>query len=821
MPMFLWGCLCNSQSPTLSKIYQRFQGKYGQLEIGGKYAGAEFHNSRPLPSRISFYYPVANSIDLSTNYWERHKSIPLELIIKSDQISDTLSRGSFEYRYVPFSAIFSNTTARYQIEISYDFCDNLPALALGIRLKNLSSSSQTYEVIFSLNPTLRTSHTYQIRDQGEISFARSGSVAFVRFDEADTDSALLFIINDEELPVVNQPDSKRNSYPQSRERLVSFDYRKHAEVNGELAITILIGTCQQSEETEIIDRVLKSWKSDIQKSKKRILNYAYSKAGFDLPDTTLTETLLWSRMILASNHHYIDEHFLPMPCPAEYNFFFTHDALVAGLGAVYFDTDWMKQSLLFLHSITLADSILPHAYYWKDGSYKTEYCGSDNWNHFWFIISSASYFRHSGDHETMRIILPSLQKSLAMTLEHKGGDDLMYASRPDWWDIGNVYGARVYHTSLMIRALKDYVYIVSQLDMSDKTDSEYLGLAERMKVQLTEKLWDAERGFLMNPLDKDHSDHHYYSGSLIAAWLSLLNDSLHNELLKTARRELLDENLGIRNAMPPDFHKMGSVYKFNEEEMGDPYYYFNGGVWPQGIIWYSLGLIAAKKPDNAMENIKKYLTLAGIKRSSCGQPSFYEYRFSDPNSPDYGMIDKPTFLWAAGWYVYALYHLFGVRENSANISFSPNLPEGFHEVSYHITLAGKLCHVQWTGTGIYFKEIRMNGKTSYSAIPESGVESVMLKRGKPTAPYLADSNCKIESVFYSSEENTLLVECEGIPSQKAEFKLISPFRLKSVLIDRQKTSPKVKSVSDNGIHIYTILFELRGSQTSFRLFFAA
>src|ERR1041385_3564458 len=61
-----------------------FTGRYGQVEVGGKYAGAEFHGSRPLPSRISFYYPVANSIDLSTDYWRRDESLPMALAIAID-----------------------------------------------------------------------------------------------------------------------------------------------------------------------------------------------------------------------------------------------------------------------------------------------------------------------------------------------------------------------------------------------------------------------------------------------------------------------------------------------------------------------------------------------------------------------------------------------------------------------------------------------------------------------------------------------------------------------------------------------------------------
>jgi len=54
--------------PRPAGIAYTFDGHFGQVEVGGRYAGAEFHRSRPLPSRISFYYPVANSIELSTGY---------------------------------------------------------------------------------------------------------------------------------------------------------------------------------------------------------------------------------------------------------------------------------------------------------------------------------------------------------------------------------------------------------------------------------------------------------------------------------------------------------------------------------------------------------------------------------------------------------------------------------------------------------------------------------------------------------------------------------------------------------------------------------
>src|SRR5512140_3064290 len=66
----------------------RFTGQRGQVEVGGPYVGMEFHHSRPSPSRISFYYPVANSIDLSTDYWKRGDSRPMAagVRVKGDSI---------------------------------------------------------------------------------------------------------------------------------------------------------------------------------------------------------------------------------------------------------------------------------------------------------------------------------------------------------------------------------------------------------------------------------------------------------------------------------------------------------------------------------------------------------------------------------------------------------------------------------------------------------------------------------------------------------------------------------------------------------------
>ena len=60
----------------------------------------------------------------------------------------------------------------------------------------------------------------------------------------------------------------------------------------------------------------------------------------------IDKSYLWAKGILAANKHYIDNNIVPMPCPAEYNFYFTHDVLVTDYAAVNFDFPELKMILI-------------------------------------------------------------------------------------------------------------------------------------------------------------------------------------------------------------------------------------------------------------------------------------------------------------------------------------------------------------------------------------------------------------------------------------------------------------------------------------------
>ncbi len=813
LPMLLCLLICCQTTQTgYDELAVQFDGKYGQVEVGSRYAGLEFHNSWPQPARISFYYPVANSIDKSADYWKRYKSHPFRVFIRTPEAEYDLGKEPCTYQYTPFSVRFENSFNDFSSIIEYEFCNDLPVTVYKLSIINTALTTINYTIETALDAGLKTSHTFAGIDSARLQFPQKGDAAWCCYDNIATDSACVFVANAGVKPYQSGKKTLVNDSLVYKP-VIGFNYQLELKPGAQAQIVHLIGSCRQAERHEIMSRALKTWQQETRANAKRIINNNVYNTRMSIPDSSLLHTSRWAKALLAANTHYIDGRFMPMPCPAEYNFFFTHDLLLTGFGAVMFDSEWIKDGYLFLQSLTGADSVLAHAYYWKDDHYETELCGADNWNHLWFIISASAYLKHSADTETVAMLYPILRKSLAMMLTNKGADDLMYAKRPDWWDIGNIYGARAYITTLMIRALQDYVYISSQLGKNDKDLAGYLALAQKMKIALSTTLWDEQAGYLMNRLEKTTWDKHYYSGSLLAVTFDAINDKQKVQLLQTTRSILLDENLGIRNAMPPDFHKLGKLYKFQGMEMGEPWYYFNGGIWSQGIGWYIQALLAMEQPDEAALALRKYLSLEGISASPNGQPSFFEYRFTDPQAANYGAIDKPTFLWAGGFYLNALYQLAGVRISPWNISLTGNLPSDFNHVEYDLNLYGKLCRVHITGDSRYFNTIEVDGKPCQSVVFSQSVREISIKRGIPERPYLAGISGIVRDVQYSDIDKSLQVKINGLVGQASAITIVTPFITGAITIDNERLTVSPEIQQDGDVYIITTRFILNKEAT--------
>ena len=799
--IFLPGLIqAQTQLSATNKLAVRFEGKYGQVEVGGNFAGAEFHDSRPFPSRISLYYPVANSIDLSTDYWKRGESRLFHVVASVDGATDTVGASPCVYEWVPYEADFHENPGNYRIDYSYRFCNSLPALAVSITFTNNSTVPKKFDVNLAFSTVLRTCQTYAFKDTAIERYAGSAYVA--EFPSTDADSTAVFVLNAGESPLGRTKELENAHLAVGPEAV--FDYSKFLppadsagpaiDSGGNLKIVLLIGSCRINEVGNVLPEVLSGWKDDIADNENRIKNYVYGSADLKVSDSSLEESAMWSKAELASDRHYIDGTVVPMPCPAEYNFFFTHDVLLTDLGAVFFDLERVRRDFSFIKSLTGPDSILPHAYYWRDNGFKTEFATANNWNHLWFMILCGTYLKHSDDTATIGNLYAILKKSVSMTLSNLGPGDVMYSTRPDWWDVGDNYGARAYLTALMVRALREYSYVAVRLGRDVSFAAECLKKSDVLQSRLSEKFWNESAGYLLDTFDTSKVDDHYYAGPLVAVDYGLLDTARARVAVMTAQTRLLDDNIGVRTAMPADFDKLASLYKFKEGEVGAPYVYINGAVWSQTTAWYILALAEIGEVDKAEAALMRYSTLDGIEHSPNGQPSFYEYRFSDPASPSHGRIDKPNFMWAGGWYLNSLYHLIGVRENEWNISVTPHIPVDLRNSEYTLTVEGSSPVLEWTGGGSYFRRITADGKSIPTAVLTGKMKRIDLELGTPDAPYLASASCVVKSVSTVDKSGSISMKIEGLPGQSSTLRVVSPEPVREVIIGGVRKKPRVANV---------------------------
>jgi len=551
-------------------------------------------------------------------------------------------------------------------------------MVLWVEVTNLTSAAKEYSVYSDLQTSLRTSHSYKLKSSAQSEYItqsyEDGSVSavFTNFDDIETKYAQVFVLNAGEKPVSFSTESSLTDFRKdspyylinelknkSSLPAAAFVYRKKIAPGEKLKIVQIIGSCRKDEREDIAEYLFHNYKAEVEGYEQYVLDEINTDL-FLTGDPVLDKSIIWAKGILAVNQHYIDGSIQPMPCPAEYNFYFTHDVLLTDLAVVKFNPARVKRDLEFIleHS---EDDIIPHAYYWKDSSYLTEYASPDNWNHFWFIILSAEYLRKSDDTAFLGLLYPCLVKSIGETMQNLK-EDLIWAYQPDWWDIGSKWGPRAYMTILAIKALNDFSDISQVLGKNKDKLSGYSELAVKMQKALNEKLWNNDKKYLMNYFGDGSEDPHFYTGSLLAVHFNLLDKDKAVELTETASHYLLDEKIGIYNVYPMDFHKLTGFWEFAGNEAGDQFKYINGGVWPHGNAWYALALYGTGKKNEAVEFIKKTMTTEGIINSPNGQPAMYEYRNSNKNSSlEYGKVDKPQFMWAAGWYLYCIYEFFLIR----------------------------------------------------------------------------------------------------------------------------------------------------------------
>lgn len=809
----IFSCTGRAVEPLRKALEVKFSGKSAQIEVGGPYIGIEMHNSSPLINRISLFYPIANSVDLSTDYWLRSQFRVMFLGLKvGDKSKEWIGDEPFEYTLTPYSVAFQKSDEEKAVYITYDFCKDKPAMVARIVFENTSAQSKVFEVYTHLELSLRTCHTYSLIDKAWTEYGETGSTIYANYDNPQTGDVQVFITNVSEQPVSFTTDGEANGLPGTEDNwwmyksselpgdiideadqsrpVASYVYRKELLPGQKMYITQIIGSCKQGEGRELVKYLTNNYEKELADYEGYVLDKVYKEGLIETEYGSINHSVRWAKAILATNIHYLDGEFVPMPCPAEYNFYFTHDVLVTDLSAVNFDIERVRKDLEYIVKHANEEKVIPHAYYWKDERYVTEFAGSDNWNHFWFVILSAAYLRHSHDIPTVELLYPYIQNSIKQTLTNKMDDDLMWAYRPEGWDIGSSFGPRSYMTILAIRALKDYIFISAFLGKGLSDILEYERLTERMKEKLVEKLWDEDLKYLINYYEDGSLDPHIYIGSLLATHFNLIDENKKRILVNTAKEKLLDEKIGVYNVFPMDFHLLIDYLKFSGNEAGDPHVYANGGIWPNGNAWYALALLSIGNKEEALQFIENTMTVQGIINSPNGQPAMYEYRNSNNlDASQYGKIDKPQFMWAAGWYLYCLYNLMGIRENEWNVGFDPYLFEGKGESIYSVYLKGKPVEVTTCGFGKYIKSIRYDGREyPSSVVPEEidNLSKIVFFIGAPEIPYIENTQSILVSSHFYEKERNLTVALKAFKNHQSEISVISPWEPKSVSSNEKK-----------------------------------
>jgi hypothetical protein len=520
------------------------------------------------------------------------------------------------------------------------------------------------------------------------------------------------------------------------------------------------------------------------KYRTSVFNAAYAGAGFHSGNAWTDSSVAFSRALLEANQHYLSGVLVPMPCPTEYNFFFTHDALLTNLSAIAFDPNRVRRDLLYLAGHAKG-GVIPHAYYWKDDGFKTEYCSPGNWNNIWFILATASYLRHSMDTATVLRLYPLLAKSLEQTMSRRSGN-VMHGTEPDWWDFGHAIGARAYLTILTIRALDEFVFVSAWLRKDLSRLAAYEATAAALRDGLVKELWDDSSGYLMNSIGSE-PDPHIYMGPLLAAVYGELPAAHAKRLVSTARNRLVDSSIGIRTVFPADFHtdSVKNLYKVKGNEAGDAFMYANGGVWYLGNAWYARALMSIGDVEGAFDFYARTMTVDGIVQSPSGQPALYEYRYANPDAPNHGWIDKPTMMWSAGFCIGTAYLLSGIEDNVWNVTAAGNAAEALEHVRCEYAFGGHKTLVRHGRGPMLIRLLADKREIPSRILPlDAGrASSITVDMGAIRYPFLDSVNAILHTASLDPDARTFRCTLSSFRDHQTAVKLITPWLARSVAIN--------------------------------------
>ena len=272
----------------------------GQIEVGGPYVGIEIHKSFPLLNRISFYYPVANSIDISEDYWKRENFRIMSLGLKvGDSPKRLLKNQVYEVSQTPYSVSLVGSESDSEIKIQYEFCKNEPAMVVTYEITNRSMIEKEYEVYTRLETTLRTSHTYKIIESAFTEFQKQSSIIRTNYPFTETGNAQVFVMNAGLQPSsFTSKEEMNNKFKnldecwlntksplsgeiiqkeKSGKPVAAFIYKKSLPSNSSIKIIQIVGSSLILEAKAETDFLLKNYQTEVDEYENYILNESVGK----------------------------------------------------------------------------------------------------------------------------------------------------------------------------------------------------------------------------------------------------------------------------------------------------------------------------------------------------------------------------------------------------------------------------------------------------------------------------------------------------------------------------------------------------------------
>lgn len=808
----------------------RFEGGYGQVEAGGPLAGVENHDSRPFPSRMSFYVPVANSIDLSTDYWKRGDSRPVVAGMRVDGgVRQWFGKEPWTYEQSPDAVQSYRSEGDLNLRVRHDFGRTTVAAAMSIVVKNTGSVAHDIELYTHTVLALRSCQTYARFAPAQTRHDASRHAVIAMYDAPQLAKAAVIVQNTglapmswatsgEELAVadsgwsnwITRTDPLSGSVSvktQGSTPVAAFQYQALVHPGDSVAVVLVFSSVKQKDVPVTLAANARGWKNDIAAYRKEVERSAAGVASFHTGDAWTDSSVHYAGALLAANRHMLDGVLLPMPCPAEYNFFFTHDVLLTNLSAVAFDPARVRHDLRYI-ARQAKDGIIPHARYWKDDGFKTEFCPPGNWNNVWFILTAGAYLRHTNDTTTVRPMLPLLKKALQQTLLRRKGD-IMAGTEPDWWDFGKAEGARAYLTILTVRALEEYVFVAARLRSELAALAQYENDATALRGGLMRELWNEEAGTLLNTIGTER-DRHIYMGPLLAPVYGAVPRENGRRIVDAVRTQLLDPAVGVRTVAPADFHtdSVKALYKVKGNEAGDAYWYANGGIWYLGNAWYAAALQAVGESDSALAFYRTTMTLDGITRSPNGQPALHEYRFGDPSSPLRGVVDKPTMMWAAGFCIGTAYRLAGIQDNVWNVTVAGTTPAAFTDITAPYAF-GRQKKIVRSGKGEMLTRMTADGREIASRIlpmDAMGAREISITMGPIRYPFVDSLNAVLHSAVADPHQRTLTCAASSYPGHVTRMRIVTPWLADGVTLNGKPWSSWRVTATPRGTLIVEITY---------------